>query len=950
MAINNTLKKQLDLPVFEWTRFAPAVSSAISCTCTADNSNLHPSFGRYIYYLIAATSFWRYDTWTDTYLQLSSPPITPVTWSSMRFAGGSSIVSNVLSATSTTALIPAYFGRVSKGFDITIVAGTGVGQRRTIVDVSDPVAQDIGVATTVTNALGGIAITDTLKSWAINQWVGYQVRIISGSGVGQVRKILYNSATVLTLADSTISASEPLCNPMIFSPAISSTAGSQSVYQIEASNVTVDTAWLNTPDTTSRFRIDGGNIYLFSSAAATPFYTVQQYDVLSDTWYIRTATTLNVGLVGTDGTVEKTTEGGNIWDRSSSTVSGTSMTSVVSGTTTTLVDSGKSWTTNQWAGYYVRFWSGSGEGQQSLIASNTATTLTFATVSVAPTGTTQYFIESFDAGTATSGSTTTIVDSGKTWAVNRWKNYMVKCTFGTGKGQAIQILSNTATTLTFVKPVGTAFDSTSVYMITSDTDKLYLALGANTSILIHNIYDDLPSYGRLNDSGIALIASAQFGSNKPIGITTFANVTTTATITTAISHNFKVGQSVVIKGATDSNFNGTFTIATVPLSTTFTYTMGGTPAATTIVGSQSTTTLCDATKAWTTNQWAGYMVYMNSTAVTAASGLATGQCLQIASNTATTLTFVTGTAPLNGISRYVITPRDAIGNMFSGIATGTQSTILLTDTNVSSFSGTCSTSTTSNILTVSAVSAGYLGIGSVVSATGITAGTIIIGFGPNTNGGIGTYIMSNTVSISGTALTSTGWAVNFFAGRKLKLIGSTGQSQEISITSNTANTLVFATLTTAAVTLLTSYVILQQPARGTGIELSWAFGTSDSNLRGKRFHIARGGGAVGFDYFDITTDKFELASTTPQIETLTSGSMYSYDGVDRLYFTKEVTQRMYYLDIVTNNIHGAGIYPYTAGTAIIGNRMEIFTTVDGLKYLWLNRHSQFECFRALLFY
>ena len=38
------------------------------------------------------------------------------------------------------------------------------------------------------------------------------------------------------------------------------------------------------------------------------------------------------------------------------------------------------------------------------------------------------------------------------------------------------------------------------------------------------------------------------------------------------------------------------------------------------------------------------------------------------------------------------------------------------------------------------------------------------------------------------------------------------------------------------------------------------------------------------------------------------------------------------------------------GTAIVGNRMEIFETEDGLKYLWLNRHSFQECFKQLLFY
>ena len=59
---------------------------------------------------------------------------------------------------------------------------------------------------------------------------------------------------------------------------------------------------------------------------------------------------------------------------------------------------------------------------------------------------------------------------------------------------------------------------------------------------------------------------------------------------------------------------------------------------------------------------------------------------------------------------------------------------------------------------------------------------------------------------------------------------------------------------------------------------------------------------------------------------------------------------MYYLDVATNIIHGAGMYPYAAPTATLGNRMEIFSTVDGLKYLWLTRQGFTEAFRELLFY
>jgi len=49
----------------------------------------------------------------------------------------------------------------------------------------------------------------------------------------------------------------------------------------------------------------------------------------------------------------------------------------------------------------------------------------------------------------------------------------------------------------------------------------------------------------------------------------------TVTITTTAAHSFVIGQSVAIAGVTDTSFNGTFTIATVPSTTTFTYAQTG---------------------------------------------------------------------------------------------------------------------------------------------------------------------------------------------------------------------------------------------------------------------------------------------------------------------------------------------------------------------------------------
>lgn len=954
----NTLRRQVDLPIWEWLRFAPIASAVPSATCAANNSQYNPVHGRYIYFLMTAANFWRYDTWADSYEQLQTPPIAPATWADIEFDQTQGIEGTVLAATSSTVTIPAYSSQALQGYDIKIIGGTGIGQHKIVASVSDPITYDTGVPTSVNNVLGSLTITDTTKAWVVNQWAGYQVRISFGTGIGQVRRILYNSATVLTLGDSTISAQNIWCNPNITSPAIISTAGSQSIYAIEASVVTVDSNWLTTPDITSVYRVESGVISLASSAAAQPYYTAQYYDVVSDLWYIKTAATLNLPGVGTDGTLDHSGTASVVWTRG---------TSSALGTTTTLIDTTHSWAVNQFAGNYVYFFSGTGEGQLSKIASNTATTLTFAAVTTAPDTTTNYAIEGYDCGTVSTGSASAITDSTKSWPVNRFANFSVKILFGTGKGQIIQIASNTATSLTLVKALSTATDTTSVYTIIPDGDKTYCMAGGAAGVMIYNYPDDLATFGRWQDSGVATNAVVLYSSLRPIGIASASHSTTTATITTSFPHCLKVGMSITVKGMTDSNYNTTATIITVPSTTSFTYTMAGTPAVDTVAGSQSTSTLCDETKSWTTNQWAGYICYSTVSAVTAATGLATGQAFQIASNTATTLTFVTtGTAPITGVSRYIITPRLAPGMLDNGLATGAQSTTLLTDSNKSgTFTGSMSSG--SNVLTVSTAPAGYLSSGGITSITGtsIPTGAIIVQQLTSTAtngvlGSTGTYQLSMPASatISGATITY-GWVVNGLAGRKVKIISGPGQGtgSESSITSNTATALTVAGFTTSATTLVSSYIIYQQPPRGTGINLQGAFGLStisgypgSSPNAGKFWFIARGGAAVGFDRLDITSDTFYFLPTTPQTETLSTGSMYAYDGQNRLYFTKEATQRMYYIDLLTNTIHAAGMYPYTAPTALLGNRMEIFSTSDGLKYLWLNRETNLECFRQLLFY
>lgn len=78
---------------------------------------------------------------------------------------------------------------------------------------------------------------------------------------------------------------------------------------------------------------------------------------------------------------------------------------------------------------------------------------------------------SYDSGTASSGSSTTLVDSTRSWGNNQWVNYQVRITAGTGMGQVRVITANNGTTLTIGS--GATIDATSQYVIEGDENAIY---------------------------------------------------------------------------------------------------------------------------------------------------------------------------------------------------------------------------------------------------------------------------------------------------------------------------------------------------------------------------------------------------------------------------------------------------------------------------------------------
>jgi len=923
----------------------PVVSSAISAMTTAEDGS-----DRFIYYIVGA-AFYRYDCYGNAWQKLAAPFLTPTVFASMRYTKYGGTKGRVISSTATSLRIGAINPLSTVGKTIRIISGTGAGQVRTITAAAEAVKYDQGLATTASATQLG----DSTKKWQFNQWAGYQCRITYGTGATQVRRILYNDTTTLTFSDTNYQPIDPWNNTG-FATVPVTTAGLQAHFVIEASDLTV-AAWTTQPDYTSRFSIETGGVWLLTAAAAAPFYSIQYYDVAGDYWINKTAgSNLIAAAWTTDGTLERTG-------------------------------------------------------------------ITYGT---------------YLTGTASAGGTYTLTDSSKSLSDNKYANYRINITGGTGIGQSRRIISSTATVFEVARKWDTNPDATSTYEIISDKDKIYFGGNAQSFLMQYDVDSDLTIQGAKYDDGIANILSARYpgleqmpiaitsgvrtttsittvgitaggtnytvgdiltcstgGTNGKVIVTSTAsggivtgitlirggsgyttgaakattggtgtsctlNITavgTTCFVTTAINHPFKIGDQVVLSG--DALYAGTVTITGVDALNQFDF---ATAAAgnMTAANALSATVTVDSTKNWTINEHVGKILQTHLVGVTGAV-----QPRTIISNTATTITTATiTTALVNGTGRYAIVDAQMFGKdeqfrapnqSADGLATGGSLTTLVDSTKnwkvgawvgykVRVMSGT-GRDTTMTITGNDATTLTYASAGFTPDAT--TRYRIWDTYGVCSGAG------STTTLVDTTKL----WATNQLAGKKVRITGGAGFSlaaglNEITITSNTATTLTFTAITGFAPDATTTYTILGAPPRGAGIELIYMYGGTSL---GKYMFYPRGGGSNTADRYDITTEKYEYGFLfSPQTDTMTTGSYYAYDGADRVYFSPGVAtgivQYVYYYDFVTNRSFSLGSVPNTQLAPVIGNRMELVTSPAGIDYLYHMRNTGAEMYRTQIFF
>jgi hypothetical protein len=939
MAFTNNLKVQIDQPVWEWTRFSPQTfNNAASGFATAiDGSD------RYIYYQLTSV-FYRYDTWSDGWAQLSSPTYyTTSNVQSMVYSKSQGNRGRVLAApTSSTLTIPSLIsGDKLIGLKIRITSGVGAEQTRTITASTDPETIETGVCT----GTNSIALQDTTKRWQNNQWVGYTVRISFGANAAFQRTVVFNDTNTLYFSDINLQQHEPWDNQGF----ISSFSGAFATYEIASQTVTVDTPFTVTPTTDSRFMIMSGVIWLLSSTSVAPFLTWQMYDVLTDVWYQKTmSNNIFAGALGTDIAITPMDEVEDAYIASTAT----------SATNRRLTDTTLSLTNDEYRNYQIRLVGGTGAGQRRRITSNINNTFEVDSKwTITPDATTKYEI---------------------------WPN--TDYIYFVGNGQALTLAYDVESDVWVTGPSGDASMTTSTAVTKVGDIPLGLSAGADNgtgSVLtvavnaagVNYAVNDIitvngggsncrlyvtsttPTGGvtgvtfKNNGSGYATSTGTATTTVSGVGSGCTINVVTigrTGLLTTPTNHFLKRGDSVTVTGSSVAGWNGTYTILSVDTTTTFTIASTAT-ASLAAIAVITSSLIVDSTKNWDVNEHLGkFLMIIQGGSITP-----TTQIRRITSNTAATITVpaYTSFTPANGSTRYVIIDPSSFGrdNKFwadSQLAYGyptSGTTTSITDTTKNWVRGTW-------VGHVVRITAGT-GLGNELVITANNNNTITFAaatFTPDTTTRYGIMDSFGTAtSGSTTTLVDTGknWVTNQWVNKRLRFIGGGSVTNEVTITSNTATTLTFAA--TTATDNLTNYVIYSNNARGVGTILKWTWG----NGHHRYLFSPIGNGTIGMTRFDITASKWDnFYQNSGQGEAFTTGSMWAYDGADRVYVQKDQTGRIYYFDVVKREMVNASTIPYGMSTAITGNRMDIIKTVDGLKYLYVARHNGTEMWRCLLFW
>ena len=509
----------------------------------------------------------------------------------------------------------------------------------------------------------------------------------------------------------------------------------------------------------------------------------------------------------------------------------------------------------------------------------------------------------FTSGIVTSATTTQINDTGANWITGDYRHMLFSITSGAGAGQYRVISGNTNNQINLYRPLDTAPDSSSQYVISQDSTKLYCQIGTSQKWFIYNEDEDvwMPNNYWFDKGYLNNILLTPTGSNvsgfEPIPISTITRAGGLGTFTTIRPHLLSSGDAGIITGCTDSSFNQSFTFTGVTSETVLTASLAGTVAATTS-NPFTTTTVFDLSKNWTPNQWSGYGLLLVQSAV---------------QNTITPTSIVrriTGNSP----NSLIVNP------MASAPTAGAR----------------------------------YYIVDLRPAGVDVTDGTSSSKDG---------YGICTTTSSAGVITDSTkNWSTNIHAGKRVAILAGTSSFTETTITSNTATALTTAATTTSLDTT-SVYSILGASAQALGdrnIMINCAENTTKN--RGKHIYYNAGSNnnaAFKLTYlrYNISTEIWEIfhpnLENQGQLLPLSAGAQTAYDFKDRLYFTLGGNSQICsYLDLNTLKFDTCAFFPYTSNNNNF-TRIKTFPMYrlnDNLIFLYFMLPSTQQSMRTLIYY
>jgi hypothetical protein len=963
------MKPQVDLPVWEWLRFAPSATAAGNCTCMDESSG-----GRFIYYVDAA-NFWRYDTQTDAWQRLAGPPIPVLTASSMRYSSYGGYRGRVISADATHVTIAGLHGTRFVGKTLRITEGTGLGQERVISAAADPIIMDFGCASVGSaTSISDIQASPLTKKWIPNQWRGYQCRIVQATGVSQVRKILYNTVDTLVFALDALQPYDHWSNTGFSAVAPYAVPAAGTHYYIEAQTLTVPT-WSTTPDATSKFLIQTGAVWLVSGRTTTNgCASMQYYDVATDVWHTKMcASGMMSALLTGDVAIERTGERGGLLD------TGT----VASATSKTLTCTGKTWTTDQWVGFMVVVTdTGTGLVQRSTIIGNTAATVYIDDTAWelnTPVNPNTFVIQGNHRDIWISGNNQSalykyLVER-DTWVDGWHYDDGVTADLSVRFGKQVPwnyvgAVSTSGITSLHATPTngGTGYKVGDVLNITEATGgKVRVtsvdSVGKALTVALFDGYNTAGTYTPgTGKACTTYVYPVVFGSGTGLTVN-IVSVGNVGRLTTSVQHNVIPGESVRLAGATVGDWNNSFTVTAAPTTTTIQIAAPNNTAPVAAY-TNSGTQVVDPSKNWTPGEHIGKHVWIAINGINP-NATATPVCARITANTATTLTIPSQTFTV-GTYRYVIknqkcfggdtqervAARDTIGWVTAG---GLNSGTVLEDTTkawaVNQWANyklrvICGTGYDKGEVVITANTATTLTSAAWGFTPDATTKYEILDSCGNCTGTFGT-----TASLVDT---TKNWPINYWANKRVRVNAGVDRYIETTILSNTATVLTVTAASFAGPTATTCYSILGNAVRQIGAQLMWNHGQTGAE-KCRFLYAPIGGtsasaGGTTIDRYNINSSRWDYTiQTAPQAEIQALGTQWAYDNKDRIY-CGGMGSRVFYLDLLTREVIAAGQSPYGHGAGVQGNRMEIAETVDGLKFLYIMRHTGTEFYRTLIFW